>query len=170
MKLDSKSLRALIKEVVDTYEESALVCERPWIVKLPFTLSSSGGAEDAEGESSDGIKLALSGETATVEVVVDTYWNPHAGDESGNSLVVYVDGEELIREYFPRKLDDDSEHVLLVSCSPWYDKLFIGVDDFIVCDIDTPFEDEDQVNVSWQPVMEKDAGRIKCDGPVTSSL
>ena len=170
MKLCVNSLRMLIREAIDAYKDSPLVPERPWNVKLPFTLKSKGGAMDSEGESSDGIKLLLVGKSASVSVIADTYWNPHSGDESGNSIVIVVDDKERVREHFPRKLDDDEKHVITVSCSPWQDKLFIGIDDFIICSIDVPWEDEDQIKPDWEPVMEKDYKRIKCDGPETSSL
>lgn len=158
------------KSKTDVYTDSPLLVERPWLVTLPFSMKGSGGAMDSDGESLDGITLLVGGRKTMISITADTYWNPRAGDESGNSFVVTINEKEVAREHFPRKLDDGTEHTLFLSNSPWDEMMYAGVDGFVICSMKNPFPDQEPLEIDWEPVSDADRSKIKCSGPQKQSL
>jgi len=117
MKITSFALKKLIRESI---KNDRIIPERPWSVEHGFKLSG-GIASDSEGEGPDGFAIVLRGESGReMKVVVDTYWNPQSGDQSGNSLRVELDGEVMDggETYVPTRFDDGKEQTLTISNSP----------------------------------------------------
>lgn len=114
MKLKVSALRKLLTEAID---QDKLLRERPWSVEYTFTLSG-GSAADSEGTGPDGFAIVLTGESGkTMRVIVDSYWNPTSGDESGNSLRIEYEGEKM-STYVPTRFDDGEQHLLTISNTP----------------------------------------------------
>lgn len=117
MRITRGALRRLVGEAIS---KDKIVAERPWSVEYSFRLSD-GDASDSEGLAPDGFAVVMTGESGTiVKVYIDTYWNPQAGDTSGNSIKVEVDGrlQGDISTYCPVKFDDGKEQLLVLSNSP----------------------------------------------------
>lgn len=115
MRIRASALRSLIKESISNVR---ILKERPWTVEHIFSLSK-GKASDSEGLGPDGFAIVLLGESGkTMRVIVDTYWNPQAGDQSGNSLKVEIDGKERASTYVPVKFDTGKKQKILISNSP----------------------------------------------------
>ena len=117
MKITTGALKRLIRESIDG---DRIIRERPWSVEYSFKLSG-GSASDSEGEGPDGFAVVLTGESGReMRVVVDTYWNPQSGDQSGNSLRVEVDGDvpDGGETYVPLRFDDGKEQFLTISNTP----------------------------------------------------
>ena len=117
MKITAEALRRLIKESLNN---TKIVKERPWSVEHEFVLTS-GKAEDSEGTGPDGFAIVLSGDSGkTMRVIVDTYWNPQSGDQSGNSLKIETDGQkpEASSTYVPVRFDSGKKQRLIISNSP----------------------------------------------------
>lgn len=115
MKITRRALKKLVQESI---EGDAILKERPWAVEYTFQLSG-GTASDSEGQSPDGFAIVMKGDSGkTVKVVVDTYWNPSSGDESGNSLKLEVDGEVVDSTYVPARFDDGEQQRLVISNAP----------------------------------------------------
>ena len=150
IKLTENSLRKIIKKIkflvendmyfdqdylYDDYqpnyikkEHPKLIKERPWAVECKFTLSG-GSAYESEGLSADGFSIALSGESGkTMRILVDSYWNPHKGDESGNSIKVEIDGIQLknTSSYVPVKFDSGLKQKIVISNSPVTGLIYIA--------------------------------------------
>lgn len=114
MKIRLSELRKIIREAVGG---SKVLRERPWSIEWTFKLSG-GTAEDSEGKGPDGFAVVLRGGDRMARVVVDSYWNPQAGDTSGNSLKWEVDGYSVKSAYVPTRFDSGKEQRLIVSNSP----------------------------------------------------
>jgi len=115
MKITSRALRDLVRESLD---KNRILKERPWSVEYTFKMSG-GTAEDSEGQGPDGFFVTLKGESGKeVRVVVDAYWNPQSGDQSGNSLRIESDDTEEMSSYVPHRFDDGKEQRLIISNSP----------------------------------------------------
>lgn len=116
MKFTRKALKALISEAIG---KDRIVRERPWSVEHSFRLSG-GIATDSEGdESPDGFVIVLSSENGDeAKVIVDTYWNPQNGDESGNALRVELPNGERQETYVPTRFDDGETQYITISNSP----------------------------------------------------
>lgn len=115
MKIRASALRSLIKESISN---TRIIRERPWTVEHTFSLSK-GKAVDSEGPGPDGFAIILLGESGkTMRVIVDTYWNPQVGDQSGNSIKIEIDGKETASTYTPVKLDTGKKQKILISNSP----------------------------------------------------
>lgn len=108
-------LKRLLREGV---KGQKMLRERPWAVEWTFRMDG-GTAEDSEGRGPDGFAVVLrGGGGAQVRLVVDAYWNPQAGDASGNSLKWEAEGEAPDSVYVPRRFDDGKEQRLILSNSP----------------------------------------------------
>lgn len=93
---------------------SRIIAERPWTLQFGFNLSG-GVASDSEGMAADGIEICMTDNRHEVAVTVDAYWNPHKGDQSGNSIKVSLDGELIAQAYVPVRFDDGNDQVLTIS-------------------------------------------------------
>ena len=114
MKILKKVLKKLVKEAV---EGDRLIPERPWSVEYSFTLSG-GTASDSEGQGPDGFAIVMTSDNGkTVRIVVDAYWNPTSGDESGNSIKMEYDGQQ-VSTYVPVRFDDGNQQKLIISNTP----------------------------------------------------
>lgn len=114
MKLKVSALRKLLIEALG---KDKLLRERPWSAEYTFTLSG-GEAADSEGTGPDGFAIVLTGESGKImRVVVDSYWNPTSGDESGNSLRIEYE-EEKTSTYVPTRFDDGKQQRLMISNTP----------------------------------------------------
>jgi len=114
MKITSQALKKLINEAID---DNRIIKERPWSVEYSFQLSG-GSASDSEGKGPDGFAIVMSGESGrVVKVIVDSYWNPTSGDESGNSLRI-EHHEEKSSTYVPMKFDNGEQQLLIISNTP----------------------------------------------------
>lgn len=114
MKLKVSALRKLLAEAID---QDKMLRERPWSVEYTFILSG-GTAADSEGVGPDGFAIVMTGESGKVmRVVVDSYWNPTSGDESGNSLRIEYEGEKM-STYVPTRFDDGEQQLLTISNTP----------------------------------------------------
>jgi len=123
MKIKVSALRSIIREAI---EKSRIVKERPWSVEYTFSLSK-GKAEDSEGLGPDGFAIIMSGASGkTMRVIVDTYWNPQAGDQSGNSIKIEIDGQETESSYIPVRFDTGKKQKLIISNSPIADLIVIS--------------------------------------------
>jgi hypothetical protein len=117
MKITKNALRSLFSEAI---EKDRIIHERPWSVEYEFSLSG-GSAEDSEGKGPDGFAVIMIGESGKIaRVIVDTYWNPNTGDQSGNSLKFEVDGQtqENSQTYVPVRFDDGEKQRLIISNAP----------------------------------------------------
>lgn len=117
MKITTSALRRLLREAID---DSKVLPERPWSVEYTFSMEG-GNAEDSEGKGSDGFAIVISTEDGPeVRVTVDSYWNPRAGDTSGNSIKVTIDEEQIESgpAYVPTRFDDGRKQRLIISNSP----------------------------------------------------
>jgi hypothetical protein len=117
VKITKNCLRKLLREAID---DAKILPERPWSVEYTFSMSG-GTASDSEGEAPDGFVVTMKGDSGLeLQIVVDAYWNPSAGDQSGNSLKVMLDGEDLedASSYVPTRFDDGKKQRLIISNSP----------------------------------------------------
>lgn len=115
MKFSIGCIRKIVKE---SMREDRLVAERPWSIEVEFKLSG-GKAADSEGVSPDGFQIMLRDEDGNeASVVVDTYWNPQAGDTSGNQMYAVVNGQRVGSTYVPTRFDDGKSQTIVVSNSP----------------------------------------------------
>ena len=155
MKISYKALCHLVKEGID--KPGRLVKERPWSVEYSFKLSG-GIAHDSEGLGPDGFAIVMSGESGmTVSVVVDTYWNPQNGDESGNQLNIEIMGilDKNNSTYVPTRFDDGKKQFLVISNAPVPGLIIVshGVDDkppVAYCVFQNPFEIDESVDFEIQ--------------------
>ena len=170
MKIVKSALRRLVREGIDG---DRIIQERPWSVEHTFSLSG-GIAADSEGEGPDGFAIVMTTESgATGRVVVDTYWNPQAGDQSGNSLKFEFGGEEVDggTTYVPIRFDDGKQHKLILSNAPVPGMLAIshvapGTDVPIVyLVVPNPFGVDDDVEFSTEFLGNGDVG-VKLTGHV----
>jgi len=114
MKFKVSALRKLLIESID---QVRFIRERPWSIEYAFALTG-GSAIDSEGLSPDGFAIVMKGESGKeMKVVVDTYWNPTSGDESGNSIRVEYEDEKM-STYVPTRLDDGEQQLLTISNTP----------------------------------------------------
>ena len=153
MQISKKALRRLVKEAIDS---NRIISERPWSVE--YTFSMKGGndaAEDSEGSSADGFAINMESESGTnLRVVVDSYWNPQTGDQSGNSIKVEMDGAVIENgsSYVPHKFDDGKIQKLLISNTPVSGILTIShaIDEdslpIVYLAVPNPFDDDDDIN------------------------
>ena len=155
MKITSSALRKLIREAIDG---NRIIQERPWSVEYTFSLSG-GTSSDSEGEGPDGFAIVMTTESGAVgRVVVDTYWNPQIGDQSGNSLKFEFGGEEVDGgvTYVPVRFDDGKKHKLVLSNAPVPGMLAIshmapGTEVPVVyLVVPTPFGEDDDVEFSTE--------------------
>lgn len=115
MKITRRALQKLIQESI---KGSEILRERPWSVEYNFKLTD-GTATDSEGVGPDGFAIVMTGDSGTtVRIVIDSHWNPNAGDESGNSLKLEVDGELVDSTYVPARFDDGKMQKLIISNAP----------------------------------------------------
>ena len=114
MKFKVAALRRLMSEAID---QDRVIRERPWSVEYTFTLTG-GQAADSEGKGPDGFAIVMTGESGKqMRVIVDSYWNPSSGDESGNSLKIEYVGERA-SSYVPTRFDDGKQQLLTISNTP----------------------------------------------------
>lgn len=115
MKITQGALKNLLREAIGG---NKIIKERPWSVEYTFKLSD-GTAEDSEGVAPDGFAVSMTSEAGKLaRIIVDTYWNPQAGDASGNALKFEVDGVVDAQTYVPVRFDDGKEQRLIVSNTP----------------------------------------------------
>jgi len=115
MKITRRVLKKLVAEAI---EGSKILRERPWAVEYTFQLSG-GQASDSEGVSPDGFAIMMTGDSGkVVRVIVDSYWNPTSGDESGNSLKIEVDGEVVDSAHVPVRFDTGESQRIVISNAP----------------------------------------------------
>ena len=115
MKITKEALKKIIKESLGG---NKIIKERPWSVEYTFKLKGDG-AEDSEGKSADGFAITMTSESGNVtRVVVDSYWNPQTGDESGNSIKIEINGQNVEHAHVPTRFDDGKEQKLVISNSP----------------------------------------------------
>lgn len=116
MKFTRKALKSFLKEAIG---QDRIIRERPWSVEHSFKLSG-GVATDSEGDKSpDGFAIIMSSGTGPeVKVIIDTYWNPQNGDESGNALKVELPSGEVQELYVPTCFDDGKTQYITISNSP----------------------------------------------------
>lgn len=114
MKIRLSQLRRLIREAVGG---AKILRERPWSIEWTFKLLG-GSAEDSEGVGPDGFAVMLQSGERMARVIVDSYWNPQTGDQSGNSLKWEVDGQVYKSTYIPVRFDNGKEQRLIISNSP----------------------------------------------------
>ena len=147
MKITKGALKKLIREAI---EGNDILPERPWSVEYEFKMSG-GTASDSEGESPDGFSVSLEGQSGSrLEIVVDAYWNPQSGDQSGNSIKAVLDGEEMDSSYVPVKFNDGKSQRLLISNSPVKKVILVshgasGKPPIAYLVIQNPFSDEDDI-------------------------
>lgn len=146
MKFSSKrSFRKFIKEAI---ESDRIIKERPWSVEYTFTLSG-GSADDSEGTAPDGFEIDLTSESGeSVSVIVDSYWNPQNGDQSGNELRIESEGRVIDRTYVPVRFDDGNEQIIVISNSPVKDVITIshglsGTVPIVYLSVKSPFTTDD---------------------------
>jgi hypothetical protein len=153
MKIINRALRKLIQEAV---EDDRIIRERSWSVEFAFKLSG-GTASDSEGKGPDGFEVVMSGESGkTIKVVVDSYWNPQAGDQSGNSIKITGDVEEESC-YVPQRFDDGKEQVLVISNEPVRGMVTVshGIADelpVVYAVFQNPFGDDEDVDFSTETI------------------
>jgi hypothetical protein len=110
MKITARALRKLVNESIDSVD---IIRERPWSVEHTFSVSPS------DSGAADGLAIVMKGDSGkTARVLVDAYWNPQMGDESGNSIKFEVDGEVFDSSYVPAQFSDGEDHRLYISNSP----------------------------------------------------
>ena len=115
MKITSRALRTLVREAV---ESNKILKERPWSVEYTFKISG-GKASDSEGQAADGFAIVMTSKSGrSARVVVDCYWNPQSGDQSGNSLRFETEGREAVSTYVPTKFDNEKQQKIIISNSP----------------------------------------------------
>ena len=162
MKITARALKNLIREA--SVAGGALK-ERPWSLEYSFKLSG-GIASDAEGKGPDGFAINLKGESGNVlRVMVDSYWNPQAGDKSGNSLKVVLNGEPVEggETYVPVRFDDGKQQFIQISNSPTARVICIshtGDEDsppVVYLAVPNPFEDEEELDVETEELGNGDA-------------
>jgi hypothetical protein len=108
-------LKRLLREGVGGQK---VLRERPWAVEWTFKMSG-GIASDSEGEGADGFAIVMRGERGgQFRLVVDAYWNPQTGDQSGNSLKWESADGAPESVYVPHRFDDGKEQRLILSNSP----------------------------------------------------
>lgn len=112
-----KLRNAIRKLILESIEGNDVVSERPWSVQYTFSLSK-GTATDSEGAGPDGFAVVMSSQDVVMKIMVDSYWNPQSGDQSGNSLKVEINDELIDTKYVPVKFDDGKDQKLLISNSP----------------------------------------------------
>lgn len=114
MKIKKSALRKIIREAIDS---DRIISERPWSVEFSFRLSG-GIASDSEGSGPDGFQITMKSQSgAEAKITVDSYWNPQAGDSSGNSLKFSSDKKEE-SSYVPHRFDDGKEQMIILSNAP----------------------------------------------------
>lgn len=162
MKFTQSALKALVNEAIGN---DRIIHERPWSVEYEFSLSG-GSASDSEGEGPDGFAVVMTGESGRVaRVIVDTYWNPNTGDQSGNSLKFEVNGEtqENAQTYVPVKFDDGEKQKLIISNAPVQGLIAIShahseEDSPIVhLIVPNPFDEDEDVDFSVENLGNGDA-------------
>jgi hypothetical protein len=115
MRIIEKQLKKLIREALGSNE---ILRERPWSILVEFRMSE-GIASDSEGVGPDGFSVIAESDSGKImSVSIDTYWNPQAGDQSGNSLKVHFERKELAQTYVPTRFDDGKTQFLLISNAP----------------------------------------------------
>lgn len=113
MKITRSALRSLIREAVNN---DRIIKERPWSVEFSFKLSG-GSATDSEGQGPDGFAIIMSSESGdSLKIIVDSYWNPQSGDQSGNTL--RIEGPSPASTYVPHRFDDGQEQFITISNAP----------------------------------------------------
>lgn len=142
--------------ISEAIEKDRIIRERPWSVEYEFSLSD-GSAEDSEGKGPDGFAVIMTGESGKIaKVVIDTYWNPNASDQSGNSLKFEVDGQtqENSQTYVPVRFDDGEKQMLIISNTPVQGLIAIShahSDDdspIVYLVVPSPFEGDEDVDFS----------------------
>ena len=154
MKITTLQLRRLIKEAI---EGDRIIPERPWSVEFSFKISG-GIASDSEGQGPDGFSIVMRSESGReARVTVDTYWNPQAGDDSGNSLK-FSSGDVEESTYVPHKFDDGKEQLLTISNAPVSGMIAIshGVSGdsipVVYLVVQNPFETDDDVDFDIETI------------------
>lgn len=157
MKISVKALYALLQESI---QNNRIISERPWAVEYAFTLSGKS-AEDSEGSSADGFSIDMTSSSGTtMAVTIDSYWNPQAGDQSGNSIKVTINGDEdgATSTYVPHKFDDGKKQKILISNSPVAGVLTVShsIDEssppIVYLAISNPFEENDDIEFSTKSI------------------
>jgi hypothetical protein len=115
MQITGKALQSLLREAI---KKNKILPERPWSVEYTFSMTGNL-ADDSEGSSVDGFAAVMTSASGKIlKIIVDSYWNPQAGDQSGNSIKAEINGEKAESAYVPFKFDDGSKQKLLISNSP----------------------------------------------------
>jgi len=150
--------RAFKKLVIESIKGNKILRERPWAVEYTFKLSG-GKASDSEGVSPDGVAVTMSGASGkVVRVIVDSYWNPTSGDESGNSLKFEVDGEVVDSAYVPVRFDTGEPQRIVISNAPVDGMMTVahaGDDDsppIIYLAAPNPFAESEDVSFSGEAI------------------
>ena len=158
MKIRLSQLRRLIREAVGG---AKILRERPWAIEWTFKLSG-GEAEDSEGVGPDGFAVVLRAGDQVARVIVDSYWNPQAGDQSGNSLKWEVNGYVLKSAYVPIRFDSGKEQRLVISNSPVDGLLAIShaggstVPPVVYLVVENPFGEEDDMSFDVEKLGNSD--------------
>jgi len=162
MKFTRAALRRLISEAI---KDNKILAERPWSVEYTFTLTGDS-AEDSEGSSADGFVVTLTSESgSTMKVIVDSYWNPQAGDQSGNSIKVEIDSDGGVVTpaknsvaHVPHKFDDGKKQKILLSNSPVQGIITISHAisttslPIVYLAVTNPFTDDDDLTFDVEPM------------------
>jgi len=153
MRISKKALRRLVKEAIDS---NRIISERPWSVEYTFKMKGGAqAAEDSEGPSADGFAINMESESGTkMRIIIDSYWNPQTGDQSGNSIKVEVDGSEVEggSSYVPHKFDDGKSQRIMISNTPVSGIVAIShaIDEdslpIVYLTVPNPFDDDDDIN------------------------
>jgi hypothetical protein len=160
MKITKEALKKIIKESLGG---NKIIKERPWSVEYTFKLKGDG-AEDSEGKSADGFAITMTSDSGSVmRIIVDSYWNPQVGDESGNSLKIEIDGYDSASTYVPTRFDDGKEQKLIVSNSPVPGLITVAHSSkqnsppVVYLVTQNPFEEEEDVKFSVENIGNGDA-------------
>jgi hypothetical protein len=152
MKIKGSVLKSILREIA---AGGPIVTERPWSIESEFVLGG-GVASDSEGLGPDGVQLTLMGSMGSrMTVDIDTYWNPHKGDQSGNSIKIDT-GAERMTSYVPFKMDDGRPQRLIVSNSPVQSLIAVShapsrhESPVLILVVRNPFNDTEQISPSWK--------------------
>lgn len=154
MKIKKSELRKIIREAINS---DRILPERPWTVEFSFKLSG-GIASDSEGSGPDGFQISMKSHSGIeAKIIVDSYWNPQAGDSSGNSLKFSFDQKET-SSYVPHRFDDGKEQTIVLSNSPTAGVIAISHAisgdslPIVYLVVPNPFKDDDNIDFDFETI------------------